>query len=217
MTGAPTIVCIIDDDASVRRSLQRLLLASGFRVEVFADAQSYLVHCSDAPCGCIVLDVSMPGIDGLELQARLEQEGQGAPIVFLTGHGDIPMSVRAVKAGAADFLSKPVDEAVLLAAVNDAVALHRQRLCETEVIEAIRQRIASLTPREKEVMRCVITGAANKQIAGDLGIAEKTVKIHRSRVMKKLEVSSVAALLLACLQAGVEPATKPSESGAPSS
>jgi FixJ family two-component response regulator len=209
MTGAPTIVCIIDDDASVRRSLQRLLLASGFRVEVFADAQSYLAHCSDVPCGCIVLDVSMPGIDGLELQARLEKEGQGAPIVFLTGHGDIPMSVRAVKAGAADFLTKPVDEVVLLAAVNDAVALHRQRLCETEVIEAIRQRIASLTPREQEVMRCVITGAANKQIAGDLGIAEKTVKIHRSRVMKKLEVSSVAALLLACQQAGVEPATKP--------
>jgi FixJ family two-component response regulator len=209
MTGARTIVCIIDDDASVRRSLQRLLLASGFRVEVFADAQSYLAHCSDVPCGCIVLDVSMPGIDGLELQARLEQERQGAPIVFLTGHGDIPMSVRAVKAGAADFLTKPVDEAVLLAAVNDAVASHRQRLCETEVIEAIRQRIASLTPREQEVMRCVITGAANKQIAGDLGIAEKTVKIHRSRVMKKLEVSSVAALLLACQQAGVEPAAKP--------
>lgn len=209
MTGAPTIVCIIDDDASVRRSLQRLLFANGFRVETFADAQSYLAHGSDAPCGCIILDVRMPGIDGLELQARLEETRPRAPIVFLTGHGDIPMSVRAVKAGAADFLIKPVDEAVLLAAVNNAVALHRQRLGETEVIEAIRQRIASLTPREREVMRCVITGAANKQIAGDLGIAEKTVKIHRSRVMKKLDVSSVAALLLACQQAGVEPATKP--------
>ena len=209
MPELPPTICIVDDDASVRRSLQRLLVVNGFRVAAFADAQSYLGKCAGAPCSCLILDVRMPGIDGLELQARLDETAQRVPIVFLTGHGDIPMSVRAVKAGAADFLAKPVDEAILLAAVNDAVQLYRQRHCEAEGTEAIRRRIASLTPREREVMRCVITGAANKRIAGDLGIAEKTVKIHRSRVMKKLEVNSAAALLLACQQAGVEPATDP--------
>ena len=208
MTESPATVCIIDDDASVRRSLQRLLAANGFCVEPFADAQSYLAHEPDGRCGCIVLDVRMPGIDGLELQTRLEESGQRVPIVFLTGHGDIPMSVQAVKAGATDFLAKPVDEAVLLAAVTDAVTLHRQRITEAESIEEISRCIASLTRRELEVMRCVITGAANKQIAGDLGIAEKTVKIHRSRVMRKLRVTSVAALLLACQQAGIEPANE---------
>jgi FixJ family two-component response regulator len=209
VTEAPTLVCIIDDDASVRRSLQRLLVANGFRVAAFAEAQSYLAHSADASCGCIILDVSMPGIDGLELQARLQEAGQRVPIVFLTGRGDIPMSVRAIKAGAADFLAKPVDQAVLLAAVTDAVQLHRQRLGEAEGIAAIRRQMASLTPREREVMRCVITGATNKQIAGDLGIAEKTVKIHRARVMKKLEVTSVAALLQACQRAGLAPVTHP--------
>ncbi|MGB5560831.1 MAG: response regulator [Sedimenticolaceae bacterium] len=208
MTESPAIICIIDDDASVRRSLQRLLVANGYRVEAFADAQSYLAHEPDGRCGCIVLDILMPGIDGLELQTRLEEIGQRVPIVFLTGHGDIPMSVRTMKAGAVDFLAKPVEEAVLLTAVADAVALHRQLIAESKHTEAIHRRIASLTPRELEVMRCVITGAANKQIASDLEIAEKTVKIHRSRVMRKLRVTSVVALLLACQQAGIEPANE---------
>lgn len=209
MCAAQARVCIIDDDESVCRSLRRLLAANGFQVEAFSDAQSYLDHGKETPWGCIVLDVRMPGIDGFELQARLGEAGQRVPIVFLTGHGDIPMSVRALKAGAADFLVKPVDEADLLAAVTEAVALHRQRIGESEGTEVLVQRIASLTPREREVMRHVITGATNKQIAGELGIAEKTVKIHRSRVMNKLEVSSVAALLLACQQVGIEPVTDP--------
>lgn len=209
MSAAQARICIIDDDESVCRSLRRLLAANGFQVEAFSDAQSYLDHGKETPWGCIVLDVRMPGIDGFELQARLGEEGQHVPIVFLTGHGDIPMSVRALKAGATDFLVKPVDEAELLAAVTEAVALHRQRIAESEGTEVLVQRIASLTPREREVMRHVITGATNKQIAGELGIAEKTVKIHRSRVMNKLEVSSVAALLLACQRAGVEPVTGP--------
>lgn len=204
----PTI-CVVDDDASVRRSLQRLLAANGFRVEAFADGQSYMERVSDVSCNCVILDVRMPGIDGLELQTLLQETGHPVPIVFLTGHGDIPMSVLAIKAGAADFLAKPVDEATLLAAVADAVALYRKNLSVAQGTELIRGRMASLTPRELDVMRCIITGAANKQIAGDLGIAEKTVKIHRSRVMKKLEVTSVAALLLACQQAGIEPAKKP--------
>jgi len=174
----------------------------------------YLLHLRRSRYGLteefrIILDVRMPGIDGLELKAFLEETGQRVPIVFLTGHGDIPMSVRAIKAGAADFLAKPVDEAVLLAAVADAAASYRQTLVDREGTEAVLQGIASLTQRETELMRHVITGAANKQIAGDLGIAEKTVKIHRSRVMNKLKVNSVAGLLLACQRAGVEPAKKP--------
>jgi FixJ family two-component response regulator len=209
MNESTTMVCIIDDDASVRRSLQRLLTANGFRVAAFADAQSYLDHPPDDPFSCIILDIRMPGMDGLELQTHLGEIGQSVPIVFLTGHGDIPMSVQAVKAGAADFLTKPVDETVLLAAVNESVQKHRQRLAEHVGVEAMSRRIASLTPREQEVMRCVITGASNKQVARDLDIAEKTVKIHRSRVMKKLGVSSVAALVLACQQAGVVPGANP--------
>jgi FixJ family two-component response regulator len=209
MNESTAMVCIIDDDESVRRSLQRLLLANGFRVAAFADAQRYLEHSHNASCSCIILDVRMPGVDGLELQARLDEIGQRVPIVFLTGHGDIPMSVRAVKAGAADFLTKPVDESVLLATVNDAVQMRRQHLAELEDIEAICRRVASLTPREQEVMQCVITGATNKQIGHDLEIAEKTVKVHRSRVMKKLGVTSVAALVLVCQQAGIAPAANP--------
>lgn len=184
-------------------------MANGFRVEVFADAQSYMARDSDSQEQCLILDIRMPGIDGLELQALLEETGQRVPIVFLSGHGDIPMSVQAIKLGAVDFLTKPVDESVLLTAVAEAVALHQCRQAEVEGRAAIRKQIASLTPRELEVMRCVITGAPNKQIASDLSIAEKTVKIHRSRVMKKLGVNSVAELLLACQQAGIEPALKP--------
>jgi FixJ family two-component response regulator len=198
MPEIPATICIVDDDASVRGSLQRLLVVNGFRVEAFADTQSYMARSADVSPACVILDVCMPGIDGLELQALLKETGQRVPIVFLTGHGDIPMSVQAVKAGAVDFLTKPVDEAVLLAAVADTEALHRQRFADVEGTHVILRRIANLTPREHEVMRCIITGAVNKQIARDLSIAEKTVKIHRSRVMKKLEVTSVAALLLAC-------------------
>jgi FixJ family two-component response regulator len=209
MTDGPFSICIIDDDASVRRSLQRLLLASGYRVETFADAQSYLDRRAGEQCGCIILDVRMPGVDGLELQARLADLEQVAPIVFLTGHGDIPMSVKAVKRGAVDFLTKPVDETVLLAAVDNAVAVFRLRFAEYRNIEAIRERIATLTPRELQVMRCMITGAPNKKIAETLGIAEKTVKVHRARVMSKLDVASIAELLQICQQAGVEPVTHP--------
>jgi FixJ family two-component response regulator len=206
MTDGPPTICIVDDDASVRRSLRRLLEASGFLVQAFPDAPSFLSHDPDPMCGCVILDVRMPGIDGLALQARLNERAAGLPVVFLTGHGDIPMSVRAIKAGAVDFLTKPVDEADLLRAVNHAVALHRRHLSESRSGSAFRERVADLTRRELDVMRCVITGARNKQIAAHLGIAEKTVKIHRSRLMRKLEVASVAELLQACQQAGVEPA-----------
>lgn len=200
-------ICVVDDDASVRRSLRRLLVASGYRVETFPDARSYLDDRAVERCGCLILDVRMPGIDGLELQARLAGSERVAPIVFLSGHGDIPMSVRAVKAGAVDFLTKPVDESVLLIAVDNAVALHRRRLAEAEGVAAIRERMTSLTPRELEVMRCVITGAPNKKIAETLGIAEKTVKVHRARVMKKIAVASVPELLQTCQKVGIEPIT----------
>ncbi len=208
MPEETTLICIVDDDVSVRRSLQRLLAASGYRVEAFPDAASFLAHTPARECGCVVLDVCMPNIDGLELQKRLRERGRAVAIVFLTGHGDIPMSVRAIKEGGADFLTKPVDEEVLLAAIGNAVALQRRLADADKDLAAMRERVGLLTPREDEVMRCVITGALNKQIAAYLGIAEKTVKIHRSRVMSKLQVRSVADLLQVCLKLGIEPLTE---------
>jgi FixJ family two-component response regulator len=207
MREAAPVVCLVDDDAAVRRGLQRLLRASGFQVVAFADAQQYLDSATVPDCNCLILDVRMPGIDGLQLQEKLRDHRCAAPIVFLTGHGDIPMSVQALKAGAADFLTKPVDEADLLAAVNEAVRQDRQRRAAAEAVEALQARVACLTPREHEIMRWVITGAMNKEIADRLSIAEKTVKIHRARVMQKLEVASVVELVELCRQAGIEAAS----------
>ena len=207
MSNASPVLGLVDDDAAVRRSLQRLLRASGFQVFTYADAQQYLDSETTPDCNCVILDVRMPGIDGLQLQERLRNNRCSAPIVFLTGHGDIPMSVQALKAGAANFLTKPVDVADLLAAVNEAVQQDTQRRAAAGAVEAVQARFACLTPREFEVMRWVITGAANKEIADRLAIAEKTVKIHRARVMKKLEVTSVVELVQLCQQAGVEAAS----------
>jgi FixJ family two-component response regulator len=201
------VVCLVDDDAAVRRGLQRLLRASGFQVVAFADARQYLDSAILPDCNCLILDVRMPGIDGLQLQEKLRDHRCAAPIVFLTGHGDIPMSVQALKAGAADFLTKPVDEADLLAAVNEALRQDRQRRAAAGAVEALQARVACLTAREYEVMRWVITGAMNKEIADRLSIAEKTVKIHRARVMQKLEVASVVELVELCRQAGIEAAS----------
>jgi FixJ family two-component response regulator len=207
MSEATPIVCLVDDDAAVRRGLQRLLRASGFQVVAYANAQQFLDGEAAPDCSCLILDVRMPGIDGLQLQERLRDKPCSAPIVFLTGHGDIPMSVRALKAGAANFLTKPVDQSDLFAAVNEAVQQDAQRRATAGAVEAVQARMACLTPREHEIMRWVITGALNKQIANRLSISEKTVKIHRARVMKKLEVTSVVELVQLCRQAGVESAT----------
>ena len=188
-------VFLVDDDPSVLRAVARLVRSAGWNVETFASAQSFLEREPRDVHGCLVLDVAMPGLNGLELQQALTRSGSSYPIVFLTGHGDIPMSVRAIKAGAVDFLSKPCGDEDLLAAI--ALALKHSAQAHAARIdgEARTQRLATLTPREHEVMLGVVAGKLNKQIAAELGTVEKTIKVHRARVMKKLAVTSVADLV----------------------
>lgn len=198
-------VFIIDDDASVRKSLDRLLRSEGFETEMFESGMAYL-ECEDHDgTGCIVLDINMPGISGMELQARLVGRGHDLPIIFLTGHGDVANSVVAMKRGALDFLTKPVDEADLLRAVRQALEHHRHVREVNEERDAILARIDSLTAREHEVMQQLITGALNKVVAERLQIAVKTVKVHRANVMDKMGVRSVAELLHLCHLIGIEP------------
>ena len=196
MNAHPTpTVFIVDDYPPVRRSISRLLRAAGFAVAAFASAKEFLVQYDPQTLGCLVLDVAMPTLNGLELQRILEKAGSDLPIIFLTGQGDIPKSVEAMKHGAVDFLTKPVNDKELLTAVRTAIekdcALRRR---QTELSE-IRARLSTLTPREREVLEHVVTGKLNKQIAGDLGTVEQTVKVHRARVMEKLKVQSVAELV----------------------
>ena len=200
------LVYIVDDDASLLRGLVRLLNAHGFPTVVFNSAEAFLSAKVAHRPGCLVLDVHMPGLTGLDLQAELARLECMLPIIFLTGRGDIPMSVRAMKAGAADFLTKPVDESVLLDSVRRAMAASRLAAIRRAETDRLRALIRTLTEREHEVMRHIITGALNKQIGGVLGIAEKTVKIHRGRVMEKLGLASVAELVQLCVRAGVRPA-----------
>ena len=205
MSEGQETVFVVDDDEAVRRSLTRLLRSAGLAVESFASAGQLLARDPYDGVGCILLDVRMPELDGMGLQARLADKGVDLPIVFLTGHGDIPMSVRAMKKGAFDFLTKPVDEDVLLPAVRQALLKHREVRAERLEVEVLRARVETLTPREKDVVRWVIAGALNKQTAAELGIAEKTVKIHRGRVMQKLGVSTVAELIQVCQRMGITP------------
>ena len=189
------IVYVVDDDESVRIALQRLVRSSGLTVEVFSSADEFLErNPRDAP-SCAVLDLAMPGMDGLELQAQIREQSLPMGVVFLTGQGDIPASVRAMKHGAADFLTKPVDADALLAAV-DAALLEQTRLRQERLDQArIMERFGLLSPREREVMEFVVKGLLNKQIAAELGISEKTVKAHRANVMHKTGVRSVAELV----------------------
>jgi len=198
-------VFIIDDDHSVRSSLSRLLRSEGIRNECFESAQAYEDRELHNGVGCILLDINMPGISGIELQARLLERGHDLPVVFLTGHGDVPSSVTALKRGALDYLTKPVDEADLLRAVRHALEFHRLVLAKTRVRDAIQARIDALTPREREVMLLLITGMPNKLVADRLQIAIKTAKVHRAHVMQKMAVRSVAELVHACHLAGIEP------------
>lgn len=199
-----TTVFIVDDDASVRRSLERLLTASGFHVESFESAEHFLDRGSVDGPGCLLLDINMPGISGIELQKRLQDRGDTVPIVFLTGHGDIPTSVLAMKEGAQDFLTKPVDVEDLVPVIEDALARHREILVDEGERARIVARLDTLTPREREVLGELITGAPNKIIADRLGIALKTVKVHRAHVMEKMAVRSVAELVHLCHIAGQE-------------
>jgi FixJ family two-component response regulator len=202
MSPLPPTVFVVDDDAAVLKGLSRLLRSAGLAVVTFSSPREFLdSHDPNAP-GCLVLDVAMPGLNGLELQQSLLARGQEPAIIFLTGHGDIPMSVKAIKHGAVDFLTKPVNDDDLLTAVRDAIEKDRlQRQVQAEVAE-IHQRLATLTPREREVLQHVISGQLNKQIAADLGTVEKTVKVHRARVMQKMKVQSVAELVRLAERAG---------------
>jgi FixJ family two-component response regulator len=192
---ATPLVFVVDDDASVRKSLVRLVKAAGYQAEAFASVRDFLArHPYDGPC-CLVLDVRMPGLTGLDLQEALRTAEQRLSIVFITGYRDVPVSVKAMKGGAVDFLTKPVDEGTLLGAIQQAVARTlADRRQQTRVTE-IRNRITTLTPREAAVFALVVTGMLNKQIGSELGIAEKTVKVHRARVMEKMRAGSLAELV----------------------
>jgi FixJ family two-component response regulator len=197
-------VFLVDDDASVRRALTRLIKSAGYRVESFGSAREFLEKSvsSDGPA-CLVLDVRMPGLSGLELQDELQKDGVILPIIFITGHGDIPMSVKAMKAGAMDFLQKPVKDKDLLKAIEQALARASQVRAEREEGEEIQSRINTLTPREREVMTLVVRGLLNKQVASELGIVEKTIKVHRARIMDKMRVNSLAELVRLAERVGI--------------
>ena len=194
MTDGP-IVYVVDDDASFRKAVSRLLRTAGLEVEAVASAKEFLERPVVDRSSCLVLDVRMPGPSGMDLQVALREAGRDIPIVFMTGHGDVSTSVRAMKDGAVDFLEKPFRAPELLACVQRGLARSRQSRVQRAERAAIERRFASLTSRERDVLRLVVTGLLNKQIAGELGIAEKTVKIHRGHVMQKMEAGSVAELV----------------------
>ncbi len=195
MTGVSPLVFVVDDDPSVRTSLIRLLEAAGYVVEAFASARAFLAREPHrGPC-CLVLDVRMPGLTGLELQAALAAGGRRMSIVFVTGHVDVPQTVKAMKGGAVDLLTKPVDAKDLIAAIQRAMAKDAQDRGNEARIAEIQQRVKLLTARETEVFALVVTGMLNKQIASALGVVEKTVKVHRARVMEKMRAGSVAELV----------------------
>ena len=199
-------VHIIDDDPSARRGLTRLVRATGMNVESFASAADFLASGKRDGPGCIVLDVRMPDMTGPELQEELSKSDYCMPIIFLSAHGDVPTTAQTMKKGAVDFLTKPVDRADLQCAIRASLALDAENRAQLAVRGSANEQLATLTPREHEVMKHVIAGLLNRQIAGELGIAEDTVKIHRRRVMQKLGIDSVAELVRLCEKAGVAPA-----------
>ncbi|HON39404.1 MAG: response regulator transcription factor [Desulfomonilia bacterium] len=189
-------ILIIDDDASMRKALERLLRSMGYRTRTFSSAQEFLdTDFQSDSVACIVLDVKMPGMSGTDLQKELRKRDLPFPIVFITGHGTIPMSVQAMKHGAVDFLEKPFDEHALVQAISRAVEKGRQAMAFKREISDLEERYRQLTPREKEVLALVVAGMLNKQIAAELGTSEKTIKVHRGRVMEKMQAGSLADLV----------------------
>jgi len=203
MTNDKANVFVVDDDPSVRRALETLLRSVGHDVHLFSSAAEFMQAARpDAP-GCLVLDVRLPGMSGLAFQQELAQAGIALPIIFITGHGDVPMTVRAIKAGAAEFLTKPFDDQVLLDAIHAALERDRERRREEASVSALQVRYDELTERERQVMKLVVAGWVNKRIAAELGLSVVTVKVHRAQVMRKMQAKSVAELVRMADQLGV--------------
>jgi FixJ family two-component response regulator len=205
MADVTSIVFVVDDDVSVRESLEPLITSAGWQAEAFASGQDFLSRPRvNVPC-CLLLDVTLPGLNGLELQQQLA-ERTNMPIIFITGHGDIPMTVRAMKAGAVEFLTKPLQHEVLVSAIHGALERSRAALRHESEMRALRGCYASLTPRERDVMVLVVAGLLNKQVGGQLGISEITVKAHRGQVMRKMKADSLPDLVTMAARLGLHPA-----------
>ena len=206
---AQSIVFVVDDDISVRESLESLIEFAGWQPETFAAAADFLARPRTTAPSCLVLDVSLPDLNGLELQKLIAAERTDIPIIFITGHGDVPMSVQAMKGGAVEFLTKPFDDEILLSAIRHALTRSASVLDEQSEIASLRSTYDSLTPREQEVMQLVVAGMLNKQIGQKLGISEITVKAHRGKMMQKMKADSVADLVKAAMKLGLAPAKNP--------
>ena len=203
------IVFVVDDDISVRESLELLITFAGWQPETFASAKEFLGHPRTATPNCLVLDVSLPDLNGLELQKLIASERTDMPIIFITGHGDVPMTVQAMKGGAVEFLTKPFDDEVLLNAIRHAIKRSAAVLDDQAEIAALSNSYESLTPREQDVLRLVVAGMLNKQIGLKLGISEITVKAHRGKMMQKMKADSVADLVKTAVRLGLAPAKNP--------
>ena len=195
MSHATSIVFVVDDDISVRESLELLIQSEGWQPQTFSSAQLFLSHTRAPVPGCLVLDISMPGLNGLELQKRVASEYPDLPIIFVTGHGDVPKTVQAMKAGAVEFLTKPFSNEVLLSAIRQALERSQVALALQTEFKELQDRYSSLSPREREVMSLVVSGLLNKQVGGELGISEITVKAHRGKVMQKMKADSLPDLV----------------------
>ncbi len=195
MNHTPPTVFVVDDDVSVRESLESLIRVAGWQPQVFASAQQFLNHPRPLAPSCLVLDVSLPDLNGLELQKRIASDRSNMPIIFITGYGDVPMTVKAMKAGAVEFLTKPFSEDVLLNAIQNAIERSHTALGHETVLRGLKECYASLTPRERDVMALVVTGRLNKQVGSELGISEITVKTHRGNVMRKMKADSLPDLV----------------------
>jgi len=195
MSHATSIVFVVDDDVSVRESLELLIRSEGWQPATFSSAQHFLSYPRTPVPSCLVLDISMPGLNGLELQKRVAAEHPDVPIIFITGYGDVPKTVQAMKAGAVEFLTKPFKDDVLLRAIQQALERSRVALGQQAEIKELRDRYSSLSPREREVMALVVSGLLNKQVGGELGISEITVKAHRGKVMQKMKADSLPDLV----------------------
>jgi FixJ family two-component response regulator len=204
MSPAKPAVYVVDDDPSVRVAMERLLKSVGLTVKTFASAREFLDQATPEWSGCLIVDLRMPGMGGLDLQDQLSARQVSLPVIFLTGYGTVPASVRAMKAGAVDFLEKPVDDQKLLDAVHEALERDREVRLNQAEMQALQQRLAILTPREYEVFTFIISGRLNKQAAAALGTTEKTIKVHRARIMEKLQCASLAELVRLAEKAGIK-------------